>query len=112
MILNETQQAIRDAVRAFAQERIKPRSAAFEAARGYPKELFEQLAGLGVMGMTAPEEVGGAGADYVSYALTLMEIAAADGALSTIISIQNRSEERRVGKECTSWCRSRWAPYH
>src|SRR3546814_10306929 len=63
MILNETQQAIRDAVRAFAQERIKPRSAAFEAARGYPRELFEQLAGLGVMGMTAPEEVGGAGAD-------------------------------------------------
>src|SRR3546814_12758634 len=91
MILNETQQAIRDAVRAFAQERIKPRSAAFEAARGYPRELFEQLAGLGVMGMTAPEEVGGAGADYVSYALTLMEIAAADGALSTIISIQNSS---------------------
>src|SRR3546814_20760976 len=41
------------------------------------------------MGMTAPEGVGGAGADYVSYALSLMEIAAADGALSTIISIQN-----------------------
>jgi alkylation response protein AidB-like acyl-CoA dehydrogenase len=41
------------------------------------------------MGMTAPEEQGGAGADYVSYALALMEIAAADGALSTILSIQN-----------------------
>src|SRR3546814_15289553 len=41
------------------------------------------------MGMTAPEGGGGAGADYVSYALSLMEIAAADGALSTIISIQN-----------------------
>ena len=89
MILNETQQAIRDAVREFAQERIRPHTAAFEAARGYPPALFEQLAELGVMGMTAPEEFGGAGADYVSYALTLMEIAAADGALSTIISIQN-----------------------
>ena len=41
------------------------------------------------MGMTAPEDKGGAGADYVSYALALMEIAAADGALSTILSIQN-----------------------
>jgi alkylation response protein AidB-like acyl-CoA dehydrogenase len=41
------------------------------------------------MGMTAPEEHGGAGADYVSYALALIEIAAADGALSTILSIQN-----------------------
>ncbi|WP_428310552.1 acyl-CoA dehydrogenase family protein [Hydrocarboniphaga sp.] len=89
MILNETQQAIRDAVREFAQERIKPNSVAYEAARGYPKELFEQLAALGVMGMAAPEEFGGAGADYVSYALSLMEIAAADGALSTIVSIQN-----------------------
>ncbi|MDB5970413.1 MAG: acyl-CoA dehydrogenase [Hydrocarboniphaga sp.] len=89
MILTETQQAIRDAVREFAQDRIKPHSAAFEEARGYPSALFEQLAALGVMGMTAPEEVGGAGADYVSYALALMEIAAADGALSTIVSIQN-----------------------
>ncbi len=41
------------------------------------------------MGMTGPEEVGGVGADYVSYALALMEVAAADGALSTIVSIQN-----------------------
>jgi alkylation response protein AidB-like acyl-CoA dehydrogenase len=41
------------------------------------------------MGMTAPEEFGGAGADYVSYALALIEIAAGDGALSTILSIQN-----------------------
>ncbi|HEY9544427.1 MAG TPA: acyl-CoA dehydrogenase family protein [Solimonas sp.] len=110
MILNETQQAIRDAVRAFAQERIKPRSAAFEAARGYPRELFEQLAGLGVMGMTAPEEVGGAGADYVSYALTLMEIAAADGALSTIISIQNSLIVTSLLKDGTPAQQQRFLP--
>jgi len=89
VILTETQDAIRDAVRAFAQEQIRPRSAAFEAAGGYPAGLFQEMAGLGLMGMTAPESVGGAGADYVSYALALIEIAAADGALSTIISIQN-----------------------
>jgi alkylation response protein AidB-like acyl-CoA dehydrogenase len=89
MILTDTQAAIRDAVRDYAQEQIRPRSAAFEAAGGYPPELFTELAGLGLMGMTAPEEAGGAGADYVSYALSLMEIAAADGALSTIVSIQN-----------------------
>ncbi|ATE63991.1 acyl-CoA dehydrogenase [Rhizorhabdus dicambivorans] len=89
MILSETQSAIRDAVRAFAQDRIRPRSQAFEAAAGYPDGLFEELAGLGLLGMVAPEAVGGAGADYVSYALSLIEIAAADGALSTIISIQN-----------------------
>lgn len=89
MILTETQQAIQEAVRSFAQERIKPQSVAFEQAKGYPPGFFEELAGLGLMGMTVSEELGGAGADYVSYALSLMEIAAADGALSTILSIQN-----------------------
>ena len=89
MILTDTQQAITDAVRNFAQNQLKPQTQLFEADGGYPPELFEELAGLGLMGMTAPAELGGAGADYVSYALALMEIAAADGALSTILSIQN-----------------------
>jgi alkylation response protein AidB-like acyl-CoA dehydrogenase len=89
MLLTATQQAIADSVREFAQDRIRPNALSYETARAYPPELFEELAGLGLMGMTAPEEKGGAGADYVSYALALMEIAAADGALSTILSIQN-----------------------
>lgn len=89
MMLTETQTAIRDAVRAFAQERIRPYSADFERAGGYPAGLIEEVAGLGLMGLTAPEAYGGAGADYVAYALALMELAAADGALSTIVSIQN-----------------------
>ncbi|MGK2908633.1 MAG: acyl-CoA dehydrogenase family protein [Sphingobium sp.] len=88
-MLSETQIAIRDTVRDFAQERVRPHSHRFEADGGYPAELFEEIAGLGLMGMTAPERFGGAAADYVSYALALIEIAAADGALSTIISIQN-----------------------
>jgi alkylation response protein AidB-like acyl-CoA dehydrogenase len=89
MILNEIQSAIRDTVRAFAQQQIRPQSAAFEAMGGYPPALFQQLAALGLMGMTAPEAFGGAGADFVSYALALMELAAADGALATIVSVQN-----------------------
>lgn len=89
MILTDTQLAIRDAVRAYAQAEIRPRSAAFEAAKAFPSDLFEGLAGMGLFGMTAPVELGGAGSDHVSYALSLIEIAAADGALSTIISIQN-----------------------
>jgi alkylation response protein AidB-like acyl-CoA dehydrogenase len=89
MILTDTQAAIRNSVRQFAQDRIKPRSADFETVGGYPSELFVDLATMGLMGMTAPEAVGGANADYVSYALALIELAAADGALSTIVSIQN-----------------------
>jgi alkylation response protein AidB-like acyl-CoA dehydrogenase len=89
MVLSETQAAIRDAVRDFAQERLRPQAFAFEAAKGYPAELWEELGGLGLLGMTAPEAVGGAGADYISYALALMELAAGDGAISTVVSIQN-----------------------
>ena len=89
MILNETQSAVHDAVRAFSQEQLKPRSMSFEEAKGYPDGLFEELAGLGLLGMTAPEEFGGAALDSVSYALALIELAAGDGALSTIVSIQN-----------------------
>jgi alkylation response protein AidB-like acyl-CoA dehydrogenase len=89
MLLNETQTAIRDMVRDFAQDRIRPHAVAFEAAGGYPPALLEEVAALGLMGMTAPEEHGGAGTDYISYALALIELAAGDGALSTIMSIQN-----------------------
>ncbi|MET0287689.1 MAG: acyl-CoA dehydrogenase family protein [Polyangiales bacterium] len=89
MLLSSTQQAIADAVRKFAQERIRPAAQRFEAQGSYPDELFLELAQLGLMAMTAPEDKGGAGADYVSYAAALIEVAAADGALSTILSIQN-----------------------
>jgi alkylation response protein AidB-like acyl-CoA dehydrogenase len=89
MLLTDTQIALRDAVRVFAQEQIRPNSAAYERAGGYPPALFRAMADLGLMGLTAPEAYGGVEADYVSYALALMELAAADGALSTIVSIQN-----------------------
>ena len=89
MILSGDQAAIGDAVRACAQERVRPRNAVFEAACGYPADPFVELAGLGLRGMTSREEKGGAGADHVSHALALIEIAAADGALSTVVSIQN-----------------------
>ena len=89
MILTSTQRALRDAVRVFAQEEIRPNSAEYERAGGYPQPLFQAVADLGLLGFVAPESEGGVGADYVSYALALMELAAADGALSTIVSIQN-----------------------
>ena len=110
MILNETQTAIRDAVRHYAQEQLRPHSAAFEAAGGYPDGLFEELAGLGLMGMTAPAEFGGAEADYVSYALSLIEIAAADGALSTIVSVQNSLMVAGLLREGTEAQKARFLP--
>ncbi len=110
MLLSETQILIQDAVRAFARERIRPFSREFERAGGYPPELFEELAGLGLMGMTAPEQFGGAGADYVSYALALIELAAADGGLSTIVSIQNSIIVNGILKDGTPAQQERYLP--
>jgi alkylation response protein AidB-like acyl-CoA dehydrogenase len=89
LILNETQRAVRATVRKFAIERIRPQSVQYETERAFPAALFEELASLGLMAMSAPEIYGGAALDSVSYALALMEIAAEDGALSTVLSIQN-----------------------
>ena len=88
-MLSELQNAIRATVRDFARREVRPHSRTFEKAGAFPRELFAEMAKLGLWGMAAPETYGGAGADSVSYALALMEIAGADGALSTIVSIQN-----------------------
>lgn len=110
MPLTPTQEAIRDAVRRYAQDNIRPRTQAFEAAGGYPPSLFTELAELGLLGMTAPEDFGGAAADYVSYALALMELAAADGALSTIVSIQNSLLVNGLLKDGTPEQKARFLP--
>ncbi|MFB6463967.1 acyl-CoA dehydrogenase family protein [Bradyrhizobium tunisiense] len=110
MILTETQAAIRDEVRKFAQARVAPFARDYEQAKEYPARLFEELASLGLMGMTAPEAAGGAGADYVSYALSLVEIAAADGALSTILSIQNSLVVSGLLKDGTPEQQARFLP--
>jgi alkylation response protein AidB-like acyl-CoA dehydrogenase len=110
MLLSSTQQAITDAVRKFAQERIRPYTQRFEAQGSYPLELFMELAELGLMAMTAPEDKGGAGADYVSYAAALIEVAAADGALSTILSIQNSLIVSALLKDGTPEQQARFLP--
>lgn len=89
MLLNDVQTAIRDAVRDWTQDRVMPHVQAWEREAAYPPAIFAELAELGLMGMIAPAEYGGAQADYVSYALALMELAAGDGGLSTAVSVHN-----------------------
>jgi alkylation response protein AidB-like acyl-CoA dehydrogenase len=110
MMLSADQVSVQDAVRSFAQERIKPSAFAFEREGGFPPGLFKELAAMGLMGMTAPEAAGGAGADYVSYALALIELAAADGALSTVVSIQNSIMVSGILKDGTEAQKSRFLP--
>ena len=89
MILNDDQRMIRDTLRDFARERLAPNAAQWDREHTFPREALEELAGLGVWGMVVPEEWGGPGLDYVSLAIAIEEIAAGDGATSTILSVQN-----------------------
>ncbi len=88
-MLSETQSAIRDAVRDWTQNRVSPHAQEWERRGCFPSAIFAELADLGLLGMTAPAHYGGAEADYVSYALALMELAAGDGGLSTVVSVHN-----------------------
>ncbi|PKO55255.1 MAG: acyl-CoA dehydrogenase, partial [Betaproteobacteria bacterium HGW-Betaproteobacteria-19] len=89
MILTAEQEMIRDSIRAFAQERLAPFAADWDRNHTFPAEALKELAALGALGMVVPEEWGGAGMDYMSLVLALEEIAAGDGATSTIVSVQN-----------------------
>ncbi len=89
MLLSESQQIVRDTMRGFAQQRLAPFAAAWDREHAFPREALRELAALGACGIVVPESFGGAGLDYVSLAVALEEIAAGDGATSTIISVQN-----------------------
>lgn len=89
MILTQEQEMIRDSVRAFAQEQIAPFAAEWDKHSTFPRKALQGLAELGVLGMVVPEEWDGTGLGYIELGLAIEEIAAADGATSTIVSVQN-----------------------
>ncbi|GAA4415163.1 acyl-CoA dehydrogenase family protein [Quisquiliibacterium transsilvanicum] len=89
MLLTQDQKLIRDAVRTFVANEIAPKAAQWDRDGTFPSEALKGLAQLGCYGVAVPEQWGGAGLNYVSLALILEEIAAGDGATSTVISVNN-----------------------
>jgi butyryl-CoA dehydrogenase len=89
MLLTEDHIAVQDAVRAYVQDRIAPQAAAWDKSHHFPKAELKGLAALGCYGVAVPTEYDGAGLDYLALALILEEVAAGDGATSTIVSVNN-----------------------
>jgi alkylation response protein AidB-like acyl-CoA dehydrogenase len=87
--LTEEQQMIQEAARDFSQSEIAPVAAQFDESGEFPLETIRKAGELGFMGLEVPEEYGGAGIDAVGFALVIEEIAAADAAHSTIVSVNN-----------------------
>ena len=89
MQLSEEQRLIRDSVRDFVQQRVRPFAADWDRDSHFPAEQLQEMAELGLFGMFIPEQWNGSGADYLSFALAIEEVAAGDGACSTILSVNN-----------------------
>jgi hypothetical protein len=89
MLLSEDHIAVQDAVRAYVQDRIAPKAAEWDKTHHFPQAELRGLAALGCYGVAVPAEYDGAGLDYLALALILEEIAAGDGATSTVVSVNN-----------------------
>jgi alkylation response protein AidB-like acyl-CoA dehydrogenase len=87
--LNEEQKLIRNTVRDFAKTHIKPHAEEWDENEEFPRELFSKLGDLGIMGVTIPEKYGGAGLDYVSYAIAIEELARYDGSAALTVASHN-----------------------
>ena len=87
--LTEDQLAIRDTFARFCDQRIVPQAAAIDEARVFPRELFQQLAGLGLFGMRYPEDVGGSGQGLLEFSLALAEVARGSMSLAGAAAMQS-----------------------
>lgn len=87
--LTEEQQMLRDTVRRFAEKEIKPKAAELDETHEHPADIVKQLGELGMMGIAVPDQFGGGGMDYVSYALALIEVSKACASTGVIMSAQN-----------------------
>ena len=89
MLLNDDQLLIRDTARRFAAEHLAPHAADWDRNVTFPAAALRAMGELGFLGMLVPAEWDGAGMDHVALAVAIEEIAAGDGATSTIMSVQN-----------------------
>ena len=79
--LGEDVEALRDAVRAFAQQEIAPRAAQIDASDQFPMDLWRKMGDLGVLGITVPEAYGGADMGYVAHMVAMEEISRASASV-------------------------------
>ena len=89
MLLSEDHRAVQDAVRTYVQAEVAPHAAAWDKSHQFPRDALRGLAALGCYGVAVPTEWDGAGLDYLALAVILEEVAAGDGATSTVLSVNN-----------------------
>ncbi|MBM4388424.1 MAG: acyl-CoA dehydrogenase family protein, partial [Deltaproteobacteria bacterium] len=120
--LTENQKMIADMMRSFVAKEVIPYAREWDEEEKFPMDVVRKLGGLGMLGIVVPEKYGGSGADYVSSALAIEEIARGDGSLALTVASHNSlctghilhfgSEEQKQkylpmlasGKWLGAWC--------
>src|SRR6266566_4162531 len=108
--LSGEQREVQALARDFGAEKIEPNAAEWDRAHRFPRELFGELAELGLMGVCVPEEYGGAGADFLSYILVLEELSRADAGVGVTVAVHTSAVTLPILSFGTDEQRSRFVP--
>lgn len=108
--LTSGQREIRDRAARFADEEVAPQAAELDQEDRVPLQMLEKLSGMGFMGLCVPEEYGGAGSDFVSYALMIEEMSRADAGLGATLAVHTSAGTLPILIYGTEDQRSRWIP--
>src|ERR671932_2073341 len=108
--LTDEQREIQALTRDFAQAEIEPHAAEWDREHRFPRELFGQLAELGLMGVCVPDEYGGAGADFLSYILVLEELSRADAGVGVTVAVHTSAVTLPILSFGTDEQKSRFVP--
>jgi alkylation response protein AidB-like acyl-CoA dehydrogenase len=108
--LSDDQREIQALAHEVAKEKIEPHAAEWDREHRFPRELFTELAELGLMGVCIPEEYGGAGADFLSYILVLEELSRADAGVGVTVAVHTSAVTLPILGFGTDEQRSRFVP--
>jgi butyryl-CoA dehydrogenase len=106
--LSDRQKSFQQQVAAFAAEQVAPRAAAIDDSNAFPLEVVRAAASLGLMGVTIPDANGGAGRDYVSYALAIEALATASAVVAVIAAVNNSLVAEPLAQFGSDPQRERW----
>ena len=108
--LTKEQEMIRDVVREFAEREIKPLASDIDKQKKFPWELIRKMGKMGLMGLTVPQEYGGAGCDRISYVIAIEEISRHCGSTGLTVEVHNSLGMGHIFEKGTEGLRRRFVP--
>jgi alkylation response protein AidB-like acyl-CoA dehydrogenase len=108
--LSPEQREVQSLARDFAKREIDPHAAEWDREHHFPRVLYAKLAAVGLMGVCIPEELGGAGADFLSYILVLEELSRADASVGVTVAVHTSAVTLPILMLGTDEQRSRFVP--